>query len=278
MQPSVTRRPIANVGIGLRHPHLSHIIANKPNIPWLEILTDNFLVAGGIGLYHLEKICQHYPVTFHCVGMSLGSTDVLNLNYLTKIKKLAHRFQPTFISDHLCWISHNHYYLHELIPLPYTQEAVNHVAHRIRQVQDFLGQQILIENVSNYLSYKQNEMSEWEFVNAVAVAADCFILLDINNIVVSAYNHGFAADTYLQAINPHRVKQFHLAGYQDFGGYYLDSHGCPVHDDVWRLYQAALQQFGNVPTLIEWDSNIPQYAVLAAEAAKAQRMMDELKQ
>lgn len=266
--------PVRDVGVGLRACHFQHIIKHLPNVPWFEALVDNYLDDAGIGLVHLETIRQHYPIALHGVGLSVGSTDPLNINYLSKVKQLKNRFAPEIISDHLCWISHERSYWHELLPLPYTQEVVNHVADRISQVQDYLQTQFALENVSSYLSYRESEMTEWEFLNAIAEQADCHILLDINNIFVNSRNHCFDPYDYLQAINIKRVKQFHLAGFTDKGDYLLDSHGEPVHPPVWALYEKALARFGRVPTLIEWDSNIPDFPRLNQEAERAQAIMD----
>lgn len=269
------RRPIHDVGIGLRACHYEYILTNHPDIPWFEILTDNYLVEGGPVLQQLDSIVAEYPVVMHGVGMSLGSTDPLNMEYLSKVKALAERVQPAHISDHLCWISADQTYLHDLMPLPYSEEALQHVVSRIQQVQDFLGQQIVVENVSSYMQYHADQMTEWQFLNEVAKQADCFILFDVNNVYVSACNHEFDAQEYVQGIDPQRVKQFHLAGYTDRGDFLHDTHGEPVHDPVWRLYEYALDHFGPVPTLIEWDQDIPEFVILQQEASKAQRLMQQ---
>jgi uncharacterized protein len=228
-----------------------------------------------LDISYLAQIRQHYPMTLHGVGLSIGSTDPLNQSYLQKLKNLAVKIKPEYISDHLCWISVDDHYLHDLLPLPYTEEAVQHVVTRIQNIQDYLGQRILIENVSSYLEYKINEMSEWQFINTIAEQADCFILLDINNIYVSSKNHNFAPIEYLNHINPERVKQFHLAGYEDKGKYLFDTHSKPVHLAVWELYKIALQRFGPVPTSLEWDDHIPSFPELHAEAQKAEILMQE---
>ena len=233
------------------------------------------MLAGGQALHFLRKIQNHYPLAMHSVGMSLGSSDPLNWDYLKKIKVLKEAIQPLIISDHLCWVSLQGRYLHELLPLPQTEEAISHVAERIRQVQDFLQQRIAIENVSSYLSYRCSQMPEWEFINTVAQQADCDILLDINNIYVSAKNHHFAALDYLNAIDKQRVVQFHIAGYQDVGTHLLDTHGDNVQPAVWQLYRVAVQRFPNVPTLIEWDKNIPPFSQLLQQVQLAQSIIEE---
>lgn len=269
-------RKIQGAGIGLRSCHYTTILENRPDVPWFEVLADNYMVEGGPALSYLDAICEYYSVVLHGVGLSLGSTDELSESYLKRLKKLIDRVNPAWVSDHLCWTAVQGKHLHDLLPLPYNEEAIAHVAGRINRVQDYLGRQILIENVSSYLEYKQNEMTEWDFLNAVAERADCHILLDINNVYVSSANHGFDPSLYIQNINPKRVKQFHLAGYADKGRYLLDSHGELIHQPVWDLYQKALERFGAVPTLIEWDDNVPEFSVLQGEAEKAQALMNRL--
>ncbi len=265
---------IQGAGIGLRTEHYQYILNNKPSIPWFEVLSDNYFGLGGQPIHVLEKIRQDYPVALHGVGMSIGSTDPLNLEYLTRLKKLADRIEPAHISDHLAWISVNGRYLNELMPLPYTEEVLNHLVERILQVQEFLGQRILIENPSPYVSFPQSTMSEWEFINEMTRKADCYLLLDVNNVYVAATNCGFNSFEYISKIDPTRVKEIHLAGYEDKKDYLFDTHGNPVHPPVWEIYQAAIQHCGNVPSLIEWDTDIPEFEVLMAEAAKAQAILD----
>jgi len=269
-------RPIQGAGVGLRSCHYSYILQHRPPIPWFEALSDNYMVDGGPALHYLDVVREHYPMVLHGVGLSLGSTDPLSQEYLNKLRTLVHRVNPSWVSDHLCWISVKGHYFHDLLPLPYTKEVIQHVADRIRQVQDCLGLPILIENVSSYFEYNKNEMTEWEFVNTVAEKADCFILLDINNIYVSAMNHHFDPQTYVRSIDCERVKQFHLAGFSDKRRFLFDSHGEMIHQPVWDLYQVALRRFGPIPTLIEWDENIPKFPILQAEAEKAQSIMNEM--
>ena len=267
--------PISGVGLGLRAPHYQTILNDLPTVPWFEALTDNYLNEGGYPLHFLERVASHYPLTFHGVGMSLGGTDPLDLNYLDKVKRLSNRFEPVYISDHLCWTAHGGLHSNDLLPLPYTEEAVKHVAKRIRQAQDYLGRRLLIENVSSYLSYQESAMSEAEFFVAVVEEADCDILCDINNIYVSAKNHQFDAKAYIDAVPASRVKEMHLAGFENQGDFLLDTHGYPVHEPVWELYQHALAHFGEVPTLIEWDSNIPEFSVLLEERRRAMSYWSE---
>ncbi len=273
MNSTLWQAPIAGVGMGLRACHYAYILSHLPAIPWFEVLTENYLVKGGMVKERLRQIRAHYPIVLHGVGLSLGSVDPLNSRYLQQLKQLIIEFQPAYISDHLCWVSFAQQYFHELLPLPYTEEAIQHVVERITAVQDFLGQQILIENVSSYFSYEISELSEWEFINAIAQRADCFILLDINNIFVSAHNNGFDPAHYLQAIDKRRVKQIHLAGFSDFETHLLDTHGAVVSTEVWQLYAMALRSLGNIPTCIEWDNDIPEFPELLREVHKAQQLM-----
>lgn len=265
--------PIHGAGIGLRTPHYAYIEQEQPSIPWFEVLVDNYLGKGGLPLRHLELVRRDYPITFHGVGMSLGSTDPLNRDYLERLKDLVERFQPAYVSDHLCWVSAEGRYGHELFPLPYVESVVNHVVERVQCVQEFLGRSILIENVSSYLTYKISDMEEWDFLSLIAERAGCEILLDINNVYVSACNHGFDPEDYILKVPVDRVRQFHLAGHEDQGTHLLDSHSNSVHDSVWELYKKTLLHLGPLPTLIEWDNNIPEFPVLYAEAAKAQGLM-----
>jgi len=260
---------ITGAGLGLRSEHYQDILTHNPPVPWFEVLSDNYLGDGGQPLHYLERIRENYPITLHGVGMSLGSADPLNLEYLRRLKRLANWMEPAYISDHLAWISINGCYLSDLAPLPYTEAVMEHVAQRIIQAQDFLEQRILIENPSTYVAFNTSTISEWAFIQGVVDKADCDLLLDVNNIYVSASNHGFDPLNYLNAIPTERVKEIHLAGYEEQEGYLFDTHGYQVHPPVWDLYQTALERFGAVPTLIEWDTDIPSFEVLMAEADKA---------
>jgi len=256
-------------GVGLRRPHYSHVLETRPKMDWFEAISENFMVDGGRPLEVLEAVRNNYPIVLHGVSLSIGSADPLDHDYLEKLAALARRFEPAWISDHLCWTGVGGRNLHDLLPLPYTEEAVRHVASRVRQVQEILGRHILLENVSSYLTFQHSTLSEWEFLRAVAEEADCGILLDINNIYVSAFNHGFEAERYLEAVPVERVVQFHLAGHSDHGSYLLDTHDHPVCEAVWALYEKAVRRFGPVATLIEWDDHIPEFATLAATADQA---------
>ncbi|HEV2169708.1 MAG TPA: DUF692 domain-containing protein [Candidatus Binatus sp.] len=264
--------PILGYGVGLRRQHYSHVLDVRPKVDWFEVISENFMVAGGRAIEVLEGVCANYPIAMHGVSMSIGSTDPLNREYLRQLRELARRFEPAWISDHLCWTGVGGHNLHDLLPLPYTEEAMRHVVGRIRQVQETLERPILIENVSSYMAFADSTMTEWEFISAIANEADCGILLDINNIFVCAFNHAFNARRYIDAIPAERVVQFHLAGHSDHGTYLLDSHDHPVCDQVWSLYEYATRRFENVSTLIEWDDRIPEFAVLASEADKAREI------
>jgi hypothetical protein len=268
--------PFLGFGVGLRRPHYSRILKRHPKIDWFEVISENFMVAGGRPLEVLDAVRAHYPVVMHGVSMSIGSTDALDLAYLRSLSALARHTAPAWVSDHLCWSGVGGHRLHDLLPLPHNEETVRHVAARIRRVQEILGRYILIENVSSYLTYPDSTMTEWEFVRAVAEEADCGMLLDINNIFVNSFNHRFSAEEYIDAIPCERVVQFHLAGHSEHGGYLLDTHDHPIRNEVWTLYARAVRRFGAVSTLIEWDDNIPAFAVLTAAAQRARRIYESV--
>jgi len=266
--------PFLGFGVGLRRPHYAHILERRPAMDWFEVISENFMVAGGRPLEVLAAVRDRHPLVLHGVSLSIGTTDPLNRKYLADLRALAKRFEPAWISDHLCWTGVAGRNLHDLLPLPYTAEVVRHVSQRIREVQDFLERPILLENVSSYLTFRDSTLSEWEFLCAVTEQADCGILLDINNIFVNAFNHRFSAEQYLDAIPVERVAQFHLAGHSDHGTHLFDTHDQPVGEEVWALYQRAVRRFGAVSTLIEWDDNIPEFRVLAETAERARRICE----
>jgi uncharacterized protein (UPF0276 family) len=252
-------------GLGLRTPHYDAMLNEPHAIDWLEVITENYLIPGGKALDYLERVRERFPVVMHGVSLSIGSTDPVDVDYLAAVRALAERIEPHWISDHLCWTGIDGRNLHDLLPLPYTEEALDLVVSRVGQVQDALGRQLLLENVSSYLTFHASDMSEWEFLREVAQRADCSILLDINNIYVSSVNHGFDPLTYLTAIPKERVRQFHLAGHSDLGGHLIDTHDHPIVEPVWSLYSAAVAHFGTVPTMIERDDNIPALDELVTE-------------
>ena len=256
---------LCGYGLKLRPEHYHEILAQELAIDWFEIVSENYLEVGGSSRYYLEQISDRYPLTLHGVSMSLGGSDPLDYNYLHALKQLATEVNARHISDHLCWNSSHGINSHDLLPLPYTEETIKHVAQRISQVQDYLGQQILVENVSSYLSYRSSQLSEGEFIRAVAEEADCLLLLDLNNVYVSAINHKFNPCDYLQQLPYSRVAQIHLAGHSRHGDYLIDTHDAPICPEVWHLYQHTRQQLGHVPTLIERDANIPPLSELLRE-------------
>ena len=262
-------RPYLGFGLGLRIAHYQTILDTKPLVDWFEIISENYMVPGGKPLHFLDRIRNHYPIVMHGVSLSIGSTDPLNQDYLKDLKQLAVRAEPVWISDHLCWTGVHDKNMHDLLPLPYTEEAIEHVADRIAHVQDYLGRQILIENVSSYLTYKDSGLSEWEFLSAVVERADCLILLDVNNIYVSSFNHGFDPVEYLEGVPRERVQQFHLAGHRNLDTHIIDTHDEPIVDPVWELYEAAVKRFGPISTMIERDDNIPPLEELLAELDQA---------
>jgi uncharacterized protein (UPF0276 family) len=262
-----SQRPYLGYGLGLRTEHYDDVLSLRPAVDWFEILSENYLVEGGKPLHYLDRIREHYPMVMHGVSMSIGSVEPLNHNYLAKLKSLIERVDPVWISDHLCWTGVEGINLHDLMPLPYTEEAIQHVVDRVQQVQDFLGRRILLENVSSYVSYNDSQLSEWEFLSEIAERADCLILLDINNIYVSAYNHNFDPITYLEAIPVERVYQFHLAGHTHQDNLIIDTHDHPIADPVFDLYAHAVARFGRVSTMIERDDNIPPLNELLVELA-----------
>lgn len=262
---------LTGFGLGLRPEHYADFLAQAQPVDWLEVISDNYLVPGGKPLYYLDKIRRDYPMVMHGVAMNLGSVDPIDLNYLAEIKALAERIEPLAISDHLCWTGVDGKYLHDLLPIPYTDEAVKHVARRILQVQDFLGRRLVIENASTYLEAK-TDLHEWEFISDILQEADCHILLDINNIYVSSRNHGFDPLRYLQGIPRQRIAYIHLAGHTDHGDHCIDTHDQPICAEVWSLYTEALRQWGTIPTMIERDANIPALPLLLAELNHARQI------
>ncbi len=270
-------RPFLGFGLGLRTDHFHHVLEHKPKLDWFEVISENFMVAGGKPKYYLHEIRNHYPMVMHGVSLSIGSTDPLDYDYLKRLKTLINEVEPEWVSDHLCWTKVGNHNSHDLLPLPYTQESLNHVVSRVQAVQDFLGQQILLENLSSYVTFKASEhVPEWEFYKEVCERADCLQLLDINNIYVSARNHGFDPRAYVDHMNPHRVCQFHLAGHTDYGDYVIDTHDHNVVEPVWSLYAYALQRLGAVSTMIERDDNIPSFDELMAELNRARSIYTKL--
>jgi uncharacterized protein len=266
--------PSLGFGLGLRVDHYEAILAGRPAVDWFEVLTENYLVPGGQPLDYLMRIRERYPLAMHGVSLSIGSTAPLDREYLRQVKALAARVQPAWISDHLCWTGVAGRNTHDLLPLPYTEEALANVAERVRTVQDLLGRRILLENVSSYVAFRDSCLTEWQFLSEVAARADCLILLDVNNIYVSAVNHEFDAREYLDGIPVERVQQIHLAGHQNHGHYLVDTHDSEVPDPVWELYAAAVRRCGAFSTMIERDDRIPPLETLCAELTQARALCE----
>jgi uncharacterized protein len=270
------------IGVGLRAPHYAYILENRPKISWFEAISENYMGIesgnGGRPQIVLEKIRESYPVVLHGVSLSIGSADDLNFKYLERLQSLIQRVEPLWVSDHLCWTGVNGENLHDLLPLPYTEETLAVLTRKILRAQDFLKRPLVFENVSAYLSYDHSEMAEWEFLNEVSRRTGCGLLIDVNNIYVSSVNQNFDPLEYLKAIPRESVKQIHLAGHSRSGDCLIDTHDGPVIDPVWNLYSLATEYYGIVPTLIEWDDQIPEFQILQAEAHKAEiRQQQSLK-
>jgi len=270
------RPPYLGFGLGLRPQHYQDILNGDPPIDWFEAISENYMVRGGQPLLMLEKIRARYPIVLHGVSLSIASTAPLNEDYLGDLKALADRFDPAFVSDHLCWTGVHGVNLHDLMPIPYTREALDHVVARIQHVQDTIKRPIAIENVSTYVQFDHSEMPEWEFVAEMLARSGCWLIFDVNNVFVSAYNHEFDPLAYINAIPADRVVQFHLAGHEHNMTHIVDTHDAIVCDEVWELYRASVERFGQVSTIIERDDNIPPLAELVDELSKARAMAAEV--
>lgn len=257
------------IGIGLRVPHYDHILSQKPDVSWFEIISENFMVEGGSALRVLDQILEQYQVVQHGVGLYPGNAKGLDFSHLRRLKKLIQRTGTPWISDHLCWGSVDGTFSHDLLPMPYTAEAVKKIAANLRIAQDYLEIPLAVENVSSYAAFKADEMTEWEFLAEVVEEADVGILLDVNNIYVSSINHGFDPMEYVEFIQPDRVMQTHIAGHSRYERFIIDTHDHPVIDPVWKLYARAIERCGPIPTLLEWDARIPSFDEVHAEAMKA---------
>lgn len=264
------------LGIGLRIPHYRHILERKPVVDWFEIISENYMVDGGRPLSILDRILEQYRVVQHGVSMYFGSVEPLNREHLKRLKTLVRRTKTPWLSDHLCWGSVDGRYTHDLLPMPYTFEAVAITAEKVRQVQDYVEVPVAVENVSSYAEYHASQMTEWEFLNEVVERADCGILLDVNNIYVSSQNHDFDPFTYVNSVPAERVAQIHIAGHSRYEKYILDTHDHPVIDPVWALYARAIERCGPTATLLEWDDNIPTFEEVHGEALKANRYLEKV--
>jgi uncharacterized protein (UPF0276 family) len=267
--------PDLGFGVGLRTRHFEHILANWPPVDWFEILSENYMDTGGRPRYVLDRVAERYPVVLHGVSMSVGSTDPVDFVYLGKLKALGERIGARWISDHLCWTGVAGLNVHDLLPMPYNDEALRHTAERVRIIQDFLERPIALENPSTYLEFNTSNWTECEFLAELAKEADCGILLDVNNVYVSAFNHGFDPVEYVDQIPVDRVVQIHLAGHTHKGTHILDTHSAHVVDSVWELYRHVYQRMGGIATLLEWDADIPEFDVVHAEALKARAYREE---
>lgn len=272
MQSPLTN--LAGVGLGARPQHVNELLESD-SIPWLELLIDNFV---GKDKTHqiIEKLRQKYPLTFHSVNLSIGSTDEINWDYLAKIKDLANRYRPEFISDHLCWVSHNSNYLHDLLPLPYTQESINHVCERIHKIQEFFGAPLVIENVSHYFRYNESSLFEVDFINSILENTGAKLILDVNNLYINAYNFKFNPITeFINKLNPDNIAQIHIAGHDEIDDFLVDTHGTKICDNVWQLYDITLNNLGLIPTSIEWDNDIPPFSILEEQRLIAQSIFNK---
>ncbi len=271
--------PLKLTGIGLRAPHYAEFLEKRPNVAWIEVHSENYFGEGGQHLNVLETLRHDYPISLHGVSMSLGSTDELNWQYLKKLKDLITRINPCLVSDHLCWNSVDGQYLHDLLPLPYTQETLDHLVPRIQQVQDFLQRQLLIENITSYVRFENNSMTEWEFLTEAATRSGCGIVLDVNNIYVNATNFNYNPDIFLSAIPAKLVQEIHLGGFTSMlineKEVLIDSHNCPIVPAVWDLYQRAILHLGRKATIIEWDTDLPALDTLCLEAYRAEKILRE---
>jgi uncharacterized protein (UPF0276 family) len=265
--------PNLGLGLGLRNQHFNHILEQHPNVDWFEVISENFMDSFGRPRHILRQVAEHYPVVMHGVSMSIGSTDPLDFGYLERLKALAKEVNPVWISDHLCWTGVLTVNSHDLLPVPLNEESLQHVCERIKVVQDYLERPLILENPSTYLTFEHSTMPEWEFLNRMAEETECGLLLDVNNVYVSAFNNDFDAVEYLQKINAESVVQMHLAGHQHCGDYIVDTHDREVTDQVWELFRLAWQRTGGVSTLLEWDGDIPEFDVYHAEMLKAKNFM-----
>jgi uncharacterized protein len=266
--------PDLGVGVGLRVPHYAHVIEQRPALGFFEIISENFMVAGGKPIYHLERVMEHYPLIQHGVSLGIGSPGGPDPSYLARLKQLVNKVRPAWLSDHFCWCGVPGSHLHDLLPLPYTWEVVELVAERARRIQDYLEVPFALENTSSYMAYTSSEMTEWQFISEIAERANIGLMFDVNNVYVSAHNHGFDADEFIRSVPHERILQVHVAGHTNVGKYIIDTHRGPIIDPVWNLYGDLIERTGPVSTLIEWDDGIPEWSVLAAEMDRAREVRD----
>lgn len=273
--PSSEKPPYLGFGLGLRPQHYQDILDEAPNVDWFEVISENYMVPGGQPLKILDQIRERYPIVMHGVSLSIASTAPINTDYLRDLKALARRSEPKFISDHICWTGVHGVNLHDLLPVPYTKEALDHVVSRVHHVQDYLGQAIALENVSSYVQFSHSEMSEWEFISELTRRTGCWLVFDVNNVFVSAFNHEFDAHAFIAGVPKERIVQFHLAGHEHNMSHIVDTHDALICDEVWDLYRSALRHFGPVSAIIERDDHIPPLAELVAELDQARAVAVE---
>lgn len=271
--PITTNLPNIGLGLGLRSQHFNHILSQQPEVDWFEVISENFMDSGGRPRHILRQVAERYPVVMHGVSLSIGSTDPLDFDYLTKLKTLAEEVNPVWISDHLCWTGVLNLNTHDLLPVPLNEATLAHICQRIDRVQDFLGRPLILENPSTYLSFQHSTITEWEFLHQMCTATGCGLLLDVNNVYVSAFNNDFDAKEYIEGLPHERIVQMHLAGHQHCGDHIIDTHDRAVIAPVWELFHLAWQKTGGVATLLEWDSDIPPFAEYHAELLKAKAYM-----
>jgi uncharacterized protein (UPF0276 family) len=267
--------PDLGIGVGLRTVHFRHILSKRPPVDWFEVLSENFMDTEGHPLWVLDQIAERYPIALHGVSMSIGSTDPLDREYLRKLKALAARTRAHWVSDHLCWTGVAGRNVHDLLPMPYSEEALRHTAARVRQVSEILERPLVLENPSSYVEFASSTMTEWEFLSRLAEEADCGLLLDVNNVYVSSFNHGFDPRVYIDGVPADRVVQYHVAGHTNKGTHILDTHSDHAVAEVWELFSRSCRRTGNVATLYEWDEDIPDFDVLHAEALKARAYREQ---
>ena len=264
-------------GLGLRSPHRDYILEFKPDIGWFEVITENYFEAHGGYIEFLQDISKNYKLRTHGVSLSIGSTDPLNETYLKKLKLFAEKIKPETISDHLCYTGVNHKNTHDLLPIPYTKEALEHISNRVKKVQDYLGRRIALENPSSYVEFADHDFSEWEFISELAEKADCELLLDVNNIYVASFNHNYNPIKYIDAIASAKIAYIHLAGHTKYENHIIDTHSDHVIDEVWKLYEYTIKTKGLKPTMVEWDANIPEFGVLYSEVMKARKIVENIR-
>jgi len=264
-----------SVGLGLRSAHIDQVLQQRPEVPWFEVLMDNHAAKGGLIPDQLAAVREHYPISLHCVGMSIAGIDPLNMDYLTSLKWMIKEYRPVRVSDHLCFTKYGKHQFNDLLPIPFTAESFHHTSSRIKQIQDYLDIKILVENVSTYLQFEVSEMNEAEFLSELVSETGCGILLDINNAYVNEFNHGNSAKTFIDTLPVESIGEIHLAGYEDKTDYLIDAHNNRVTDPVWALFEYYLQHAQGSPVLIEWDNDIPEFSELLDEAEKAKRVISK---